>query len=124
MASRQVEWSRLPRAACIPEQSQTFSQFFNNVRDLKEIIAVIGVPYDDEPAARRRNSSHQCAAITWFLDRYDACLFALSDSSRRIGAAIVSHYNFTGDVMFSESSPSLLNAPCQSILLIEAGNDY
>jgi hypothetical protein len=59
------------------------------------------------------DSSHQYAAITWFPDRYDACLFALSDSSRRIGAAIVSHYNFTGDVMFSESSPRLLNAPAK-----------
>src|SRR5207249_9900701 len=42
----------------------------------------------------------------------------------KIGAAIVRHHNFTGDGMFTASLPSFLNATCQRILLVEAGNDY
>ena len=105
-------------------QVEPFSQFFNDLRDLKEIVAGIGIPYEDELAARSSNSSHQCAAVAWFLDHYDSRAMALSDSSRQIGAAIVRHHNFTSDGMFAASLPSFLNATCQRILLVEAGNDY
>jgi hypothetical protein len=106
------------------DQVKSFSQFFDEPRYLKEIIAVISIPYDDESAARRRNSSHQRTAVAWFLDHYDARSLALRDSSRRIGAAIVRHYNFANDVMFPERAPSFLNATCHGILLVEAGNDH
>src|SRR5450759_676312 len=30
------------------DQVESFSQFFNDLRDLKKIVTVIGIPYDDE----------------------------------------------------------------------------
>jgi hypothetical protein len=40
------------------DQIESFSQLFNDLGDLKEIVTVIGIPNDDESAGRRRNSSH------------------------------------------------------------------
>src|SRR4029453_18254267 len=105
-------------------QVKSFSQFSYNLRDLKEVIAVISIPDDDESAARRCNSSHERTAIAWFLDHHDACMLTLCDSGGRIGAAIVRDYNFTGDVIFPESSQRFLDAISQSVGLIEAGNDH
>jgi hypothetical protein len=51
-------------------------------------------------------------------------MLTLCDSGGRIGAAIVRDYNFTGDVIFPESSQRFLDAISQSVGLIEAGNDH
>src|SRR5207244_13122377 len=89
-------------------QFKSFSQFFNDLRDLKEIVTVISIPYDDELAARSSNSSHQCAAVAWFLDHYDARAMALRDSPRQIGAPLVRHHNFPRDAMFAPSIRSFI----------------
>jgi hypothetical protein len=105
------------------DEVESFYQFFYDLRELKEIIAVVRVPDNDESAARCGNSSHQRAAIAGFVDRYDARSLTLGDSSRQIGAAIIRHQNFARDVMLAESFPHFLDATCQSILLVKAGNN-
>jgi hypothetical protein len=106
------------------DEVEPIPQFFDDLRDLKEIVAGIGIPDDDESAFRSGNSSHQCAAIARITHHYHARPLILSDSSRRIGTAVVCHDYFAGDIVFAQSLPSFLNATSQSLLLIEAGNYY
>ena len=75
-------------------------------------------------AAGRMSTAKAVIELLLTADPERARAMALSDSSRQIGAAIVRHHNFTSDGMFAASLPSFLNATCQRILLVEAGNDY
>src|SRR6266542_91162 len=124
MASRRAESNHHQQEAGSPGRGRILLAIFLRSRELAEIITVVSVPHNDESAVCRGNSSHQCVAIAWFLDCYDAHSLTLSDGLRRIGAAIVRHQNFTRNVVLAESSSSFLNACRQSILLIKAGDNY
>src|SRR5258708_37259890 len=99
-------------------------QLLDEARDVPEIVAVISVPHYHVFAARAGDSSHKSVAISLGSHIYNPCPHSLRNLDRAVGAAIVSHNNFSRYIGPAESALRLPDATLQRLSLVQARHDH
>ena len=75
----------------------TLTQALHEPRDLEEVVAVVGIAHDDEPAARGVDAGHQRVAVALVRHMDDTRAVPLGDGHRPIFAAVVGNNHFAVD---------------------------
>ena len=102
----------------------TVSQLFDERHERGEVVAVVGIGHDDEPPARRRDPSHERAAVALGLDRHDARAPGLGDGLRAVCAAVVGDDDLAGDAVVGEAGAGFLDADGERLGLVEARHHH
>jgi hypothetical protein len=98
------------------------TKLFDKLRDVSKIVAVVRIAHEDVPAARRRDSTHERIAVTFFINTHDARAHSLCDRRRFIGAAVVGNNDLAADTMLAKGAPRFIKAGRKSIAFIQAGH--
>ena len=106
------------------DEVATVTQLFDERHERGEVVAVIGIPHDDEPPARRRDPSHERASVALGLDRHDARPPGLGDGLRAVGAAVVGDDDLAGDTVVGEAGAGFLDADGERLGLVEARHHH
>src|SRR5689334_16070344 len=85
-------------------------KLFDEAWNVAEVIAIVGIAHDNEPAACSGNSTHQSAAIASFTDGNDPRPEIFGDFNGSIGAAVVGNDDFTRDTSLRNRCLRLANA--------------
>ena len=100
------------------------AQLLDELRDLAEVVAVVGVAHDHPAAARRGDAAHERRAVATVLDRDDARTEPLGDLLGAVGAAVVGDDDLAGDAGLGQAAPRLLDAGRERVRLVEAGHHH
>jgi hypothetical protein len=100
------------------------AQLLHEARDVAKIVAVVGIPHNDELAARSCDSAHQGVAVSLGLDADNAGSELLGDFDRTVGAAVVGHNDLARDVGIRNRKLRLANAGGQRLFLIQTRHYY
>src|SRR5712664_3155153 len=84
------------------DQIVPFPQLIEKPWNLRKIVAVVGVSHNNEPAAGRRDSAHECVAVTSFGNGDHAGAQLLGDLNGAVGAAVVCHNDLSFDLMLTK----------------------
>ena len=96
----------------------------DELRQLAEVVAVVRVSHDHEPAARGSDASHERGAVALVGDEHDPRAGGTGDRDRVIGAAVVGDDDLADDTGGVHREARLLNARGQRIRLVEARHDH
>src|SRR6202521_2628336 len=105
-------------------QVESFSQLLKEPRDVREVIAIIGITHQYVLSPRRRDSGDQSAAIPPLVNIDQPSAQTLGDLAGIIRAAIVGNNDFSHDVMRSQCTLSFLDAGFQRLRLVETWHHY
>src|SRR5262249_17451428 len=72
-------------------QVEAFPKLVHELGDLPKIVAIVGVPHDDELPPRSRYASHERIAVTLLRHGNDAGPQPGGNGLRAVGTAIVGH---------------------------------
>src|SRR5262249_26723333 len=79
---------------------ESFAEFLDELRNLQEIITVIGIAHDDELSPRGRDATHESTAIPSpsYIDNAGSKL--LGDRLTSIGASVIGNDDFSVYLLF------------------------
>src|SRR5580692_10818703 len=92
------------------DQRMTVAQLRDKRIDLAEIVAVVGIAHDHEPASCRADASQKGAAVAFGVDGYDASACRYRDYLRPVGAAVVSDQHLA----FDAGAPQKMHGLCDA----------
>src|SRR4051794_15324367 len=88
-----------------------------------EIIGVICVSHDDEPAPRSLDATEESSAIAPIGDVLNPGTGLPCQILRAIRAAVIRHQHLARDAILAEKSTGLLHARSNGICLVQAGHE-
>ena len=98
-------------------------EHFNKCRNVRKVVAVIGVAHEDPFSLSCFDAAAQGVAISFVRDGNHACALAGGDFARSVGAAVVSDHDLAGDSSRLDAQKGLANAGGEGFCLIEARHD-
>src|ERR1043166_4547694 len=105
------------------DQIVAFAQFLNKWHQVDEVVRIVGVAHDDEPSARRANSTHEGAAVT-LRSHIDHATSALRRQTRRaVSRSIVGDHDFAIDAVRFNEAASFVDADLERFGLVETRHD-
>src|SRR5687768_2298487 len=115
-----------PDAALEPvahHQQVALAQLVHERVEVAEVVAVIGIAHDDEPAACHRDAGSERRTVTALGHCYDAGARGPREPGRLVRGAVVGNQNFSFDAGTLQESPCLLYAPGNRGRLVEARHE-
>src|SRR5258708_3498721 len=99
------------------------AQFVDEIGNLNEIVAVIGVAHDDVFTAGGGDARLQRRAVAPLVDADYGGSIVLGNFNRAIGRAVVRDNHFAVQARAANSGERFLHAKCQGVRFIEARDD-
>src|SRR6185369_15519229 len=115
-----------PAAALQPaalDQVVALPQLGDELRQLEEVVAVVGVPHHDQAPPRGGDAAHQRVAVAGRVDDHDPGAAPGGDPAGVVGAAVVGDHDLAGDPHLVDRRPGLLDAGAEGLRLVEARHD-
>ena len=98
------------------------AEFVDERHQTGEVIAVVGITYNDEGAGRSSDTAQKGASVTPSLGVDDACPETLGDLHRPVGTAVVGDDDLAGDAVVTNGTRRLFDASRERFCFVETGH--
>ena len=99
------------------------AQRCHELRDLEEVVAVVGVSHNDELPVRCLDSSHQRTAVAGSFHMNQPRAELLGNRLRSVGAPIVCDHDLAVNARIPQSALRLFDAGTECLCLVQARDD-
>ena len=106
------------------DQAVSLTQLLDKARDLTEVIAVVRVAHDDEPALGSGNTAHEGVPVPFGRDANHAGAEAQSGRVGAVRAAVVGHDDLSRQAVLFQRPLSFLHARGDRIDLVQTGHNH
>jgi hypothetical protein len=101
-------------------KGMALAQLAHELRELEEVVAVVGIAHHDVSAFGGGNAPHQGASVTPLLHLHEPCTLRGRDVFRSVSAAVVGNDYLTPDPVILHRLLRLAYASRQGVRLVEA----